>query len=78
MNEIDKYFSKSMDKVNPVIMEAIASEVWEKTSSITIRATGVDTESGIGKYEFYVDGILYNTDTSSEKCTNITLTFLGS
>lgn len=172
MNEIDKYFSKSMDKENPVITEAIASETWGKTNSIkviatdsgsveqnngiigyginqsstieptytscdattnlnvtindvtangiyyiwvkdqagntankevivdkvdditpitatiassnittttaTLTATGEDAESGIGKYEFYVDGTLYNTVTTSEKSANITLTFSGS
>ena len=172
MNEIDKYFTKSMDKESPVIAEAIASETWGKTSSITIiatdagsveqnngivgyginqsstveptytscdattnlnitinditangtyyvwvkdqagntankevivdkvdditpttatiassnittttatlTATGEDAESGIGKYEFYVDGTLYNTVTTSETSTSITLTFSGS
>ena len=169
MNEIDKYFSKSMDKENPVITEAIASETWGKTNSIkviatdsgsveqnngiigyginqssaieptytscdattnlnvtindvtangtyyiwvkdqagntankevivdkvddiapttatiassdittttaTLTATGEDAESGIGKYEFYVDGRLYNIVTTSKKSANITLTF---
>ena len=45
------------------------------TKIATLTATGKDGESGIGKYEFYVDGILYNTVTTSEKSANITLTF---
>ena len=48
------------------------------TTTATLTATGADGESGISKYEFYVDGTLYNTVTTSEVSANITLTFAGS
>ena len=68
INEIDKYLTgenggEGTDTTAPTNVTITGSNVGETTFTLT--ATGEDGESGISKYEFYINGTLENTVTTT-------------
>ena len=69
INEIDEYLTggnggEETDTTPPSTATIESSNVEETTFTLT--ATGADEESGIAKYEFYLNGILEKTIESAE------------
>ncbi len=70
MNEINNYLTggnggEGTDTTAPTTATIESSNVEETTFTLT--ATGADGESGIAKYEFYINNTLENTVTTTEE-----------
>ena len=72
INEIDKYLEGNIEEgeettqdTNPPTIATIeSSNIGETTFTLT--ATGADEESGVAKYEFYLNGVLEKTIETTE------------